>query len=138
MLQVYRRSHDRSLPSLGAWIETERMVIVKDYVLRRSLHWERGLKQRLSMRIAHTGESLPSLGAWIETYRCSDNCITSKQGRSLHWERGLKHDHCMPLDVVCTGRSLHWERGLKHRQRLLRMRIQVSRSLHWERGLKRS
>jgi len=83
----------KSLPSLGAWIETwgGQSPIIQS--LSRSLHWERGLKPRRGHGQATTHcrslhwerglkhvtdnlglsveyESLPSLGAWIETYLC--------------------------------------------------------------------
>jgi len=34
----------KSLPSLGAWIETVQRALKVGLVGRRSLHWERGLK----------------------------------------------------------------------------------------------
>ena len=34
-----------SLPSLGAWIETDQGGYGRRVVIGRSLHWERGLKQ---------------------------------------------------------------------------------------------
>ena len=59
-----------SLPSLGAWIETGlRSALINAYPCR-SLHWERGLKQdRRPLVRSQRLKSLPSLGAWIETRR---------------------------------------------------------------------
>ncbi|GEM_PF-6933446 len=56
-----------SLPSLGAWIETRKLTHRRKLPPRRSLHWERGLKQIAMLLALQTAESLPSLGAWIET-----------------------------------------------------------------------
>ncbi len=58
----------RSLPSLGAWIETVYMTNDAETWMRRSLHWERGLKQKAIAENTGKSESLPSLGAWIETH----------------------------------------------------------------------
>ena len=57
--------------------------------LRRSLHWERGLKQFPAHFICLFHTSLPSLGAWIETPIITPGRSLGSS-RSLHWERGLK------------------------------------------------
>ncbi len=58
----------RSLPSLGAWIETYSKGTVSILRWSRSLHWERGLKPGLLDGVrSYALKSLPSLGAWIET-----------------------------------------------------------------------
>ena len=103
----------------------------------RSLHWERGLKRRCTVKASGDPSSLPSLGAWIETKDRETNIKASvslpslgawiettscrrgssaSRGRSLHWERGLKHAGTGIL-LSAQGRSLHWERGLKHPKR---------------------
>ena len=56
-----------SLPSLGAWIETTMRWSMSARTRRRSLHWERGLKQSRIYVDKRVVWSLPSLGAWIET-----------------------------------------------------------------------
>ncbi len=113
-LKLYRR-HTlagivKSLPSLGAWIETFRIGNPQT-VARRSLHWERGLKHRKERKdsrsprrslhwerglkrsqcgsIEPPRQSLPSLGAWIETWHADEQKEFIRR-RSLHWERGLK------------------------------------------------
>ncbi len=58
---------DRSLPSLGAWIETLSGVRRPSTSTCRSLHWERGLKLCFPAGYKEVDASLPSLGAWIET-----------------------------------------------------------------------
>ena len=58
---------ERSLPSLGAWIETWVTGKLRSSFSGRSLHWERGLKQMVNLLVDIFGKSLPSLGAWIET-----------------------------------------------------------------------
>ncbi len=100
-----------SLPSLGAWIETDQHRNQCRQRQRRSLHWERGLKHGRVRLFNRRCMSLPSLGAWIETSRwiIFKRCPSS---RSLHWERGLKHSFRQFQDLR-QGRSLHWERGLK-------------------------
>ncbi len=57
----------KSLPSLGAWIETGWTARCCANSTRRSLHWERGLKPRRHQDDPKRYASLPSLGAWIET-----------------------------------------------------------------------
>ena len=55
-----------SLPTWGAWIETEN--IVKNATLQgRSPRGERGLKQIQSIQGCMIVKSLPTWGAWIET-----------------------------------------------------------------------
>jgi len=56
-----------SLPSRGAWIETYRVSPIWRAIPRRSLHGERGLKQKACWRAHKNHASLPSRGAWIET-----------------------------------------------------------------------
>ncbi len=55
-----------SLPSRGAWIETGSYAPVMVISSRRSPHGERGLKRRGGGRLFGKA-SLPSRGAWIET-----------------------------------------------------------------------
>ena len=57
-----------SLPTLGAWIEILPQLEIGNYILRRSLHWERGLKYLLINFIIIPTMSLPTLGAWIEMW----------------------------------------------------------------------
>ena len=112
-LSDWRNAHCKtgSLPSLGAWIETNDGDRCYRHDTGRSLHWERGLKQPAALRALAAGS------------------------RSLHWERGLKRQKKIPHHER-DGRSLHWERGLKQIRRLS-MYSSCGRSLHWERGLKR-
>ena len=56
--------------------------------VRRSLHWERGLKLAHKIGFCSGARSLPSLGAWIETLTILLG--DGSKSRSLHWERGLK------------------------------------------------
>ena len=146
-----------SLPSLGAWIETE-FSLTRLYTVGRSLHWERGLKQSLQVCKIVGKESLPSLGAWIETfdeglYVLSQSALPSLGAwietsaichfifalccRSLHWERGLKHAYLLRLKLKSQVAPFIGSVGLKHETIELRDRMHIgSRSLHWERGLK--
>ena len=111
-----------SLPTLGAWIEIKYILGGDESKLRRSLHWERGLKFILCInytmivcRSLHwerglksnaqqydtSGSmSLPTLGAWIEIVASPKSTIASAC-RSLHWERGLKF-HGLPIISVST------------------------------------
>ncbi len=73
---------------------------------RRSLHWERGLKQYQIIGVPGNRLSLPSLGAWIET---TPQYRFEKQGnsRSLHWERGLKlYAGCVLVNIMWSLPSL--------------------------------
>ena len=102
--------HLKSLPSLGAWIETPIGGMQSGVRLRRSLHWERGLKQSRGCHRSEGGRSLPSLGAWIETVTAESQALATQSlpslGAWIETSRILIGSHI-------TSRSLHWERGLK-------------------------
>ncbi len=104
------RGDGRSLPSLGAWIETTSPTELDASPFCRSLHWERGLKLDCRNARACAVSSLPSLGAWIET-RLSDLAFPSM--RSLPSLGAWIETKTFKPESKSVGRSLHWERGLK-------------------------
>ena len=90
-------SPQRSLPSLGVWIETLHRRLSWREQQRHSLHWECGLKPSGGCMISRCMKSLPSLGVWIETHRrCHESLGVCCH--SLHWECGLKQ----PTEVMNT------------------------------------
>ncbi len=121
-----------------------------------SLHWESGLKHKLTRPSIPWLQSLPSLGEWIETRRIRQFGVVVSR-LSLHWESGLKLEHKTNL-LRIPGLSLHWESGLKRTLPNTRLTCYSSLpslgewietrslidetyknrglSLHWESGLK--
>ncbi len=103
----------QSLPSRGAWIETNFPcgVAVSNDSLSRSPHGGRGLKHGLA------------------------DVVGGQPGRSPHGGRGLKHLCPRDLLVKISCRSPHGGRGLKQFERYPRP-AQHRRSPHGGRGLK--
>ena len=78
----------KSLPPRGAWIEIQKLEMVRLLGDCRSPHGERGLKSLLLSNIKLAQWSLPPRGAWIEIIQAKN--ALKKEGRSPHGERGLK------------------------------------------------
>ena len=55
-----------SHPTMGAWIEINRQVVICGDDARRTPRWVRGLKSILSDFYISVVKSHPTMGAWIE------------------------------------------------------------------------
>ncbi len=102
-----------SLPSLGAWIEIRDVLQRCSTSVRRSLHWERGLKSAIPPSNNQYIGSLPSLGAWIEItfFLFSSVAIVSSLPSLGAW---IEISPMFRVSSSIDCRSLHWERGLKY------------------------
>ena len=74
---------------MGTWIEMYCPCQMNTPCYRRSLQWERGLKQEGFRREVMMVQSFPAMGTWIEISNIIYPISTTDR-RSLQWERGLK------------------------------------------------
>ena len=101
-----------SLPSWGAWIETQFPRLKTRLWYRRSLHGERGLKHNVRRCRRVVLWSLPSWGAWIETFTAAIFAWIVYPSLPS-WGAWIETIHKVEEPSNAPRRSLHGERGLK-------------------------